>query len=110
LDEAAHVIREGLHPDLSLGAHRSNCAHQRAAHIVGLRTEDVFDAHPDAGLGVVAALGLIGHRFTALAFAVDMAPELLRMQFRLDFFGAVGGIPPNPCAGVATHQQVIHRL
>jgi hypothetical protein len=92
LDEAAHVIREVLHPDLSLGAHRSN------------------SAHPDAGLGVVAALGLIGQRFAPLALAMDVTFEHLRMLFSLDLIRTMGSIRPDPCAGVATHQQVIHGL
>lgn len=40
LAEAAHVVGEVLHPDLGLRPHHADRAHQRAAHVVGLRTED----------------------------------------------------------------------
>ena len=60
LAEPAHIVGEVPHPDLGLGSNQANGAHQGAAHIVGLRAEDVFDPNPHGGLGPVAALGLFG--------------------------------------------------
>ena len=76
LDEAAHVVGEVLHPDLRLGARDADRAHQRAAHVVGLRAEDMFDPDPRGGFGPVAFLRLLGQRLAALALAVDVALQL----------------------------------
>ena len=65
LAEAAHVVGEVFHPDLGLGPHQADRAHQGAAHVVGLRAEDVLYPDPHGGFGPVAALGLVGQRLAS---------------------------------------------
>ena len=81
-----------------------------AAHVVGLRPEDMFHPDPHGGLGPVAALGLLGQRLAPLALAVDVAFQFPGTQLRLHLFGAIGRIRPHARTGIALHQQVIHRL
>jgi len=45
MDETAHVVGQVLHPDLDLGPLHADHSHQRAAHVIGLRAEDMLDAH-----------------------------------------------------------------
>ena len=86
LTKSTHVVGKVLHPDLCFGPHQADGAHEGAAHVAGLRAEDVFDhclavhalactrrADPHGGFGPVAALGLFGQRLAPLALAVDMA-------------------------------------
>lgn len=55
MHKATHVVGEVLHPDLGLGANHADRAHQGAAHVVGLRAEDVLDPDPHRRFGPVAA-------------------------------------------------------
>ena len=44
LNVAAHVAGEVLKPDARPGANNPDTAHQRPAHVVALRAEDMLDA------------------------------------------------------------------
>ena len=110
LDEAAHGAGEVLHLDPGLGPHHADGPHQRAAHAVGLRAEDMLNPNPHGGFRPVAGLALFGQRLAALALAVDVAGQLGGLQLGLHLLGTIRRIRPHARAGVALHQQVIHRL
>ena len=58
----------------------------------------------------VAAFGLLGQRLAALALAVDVALQLHAAQLGFHLLGPIGRIGPDPRAGIAPRQQVVHRL
>lgn len=108
--QPSHVVGEVLHSDLGLRADQSDGAHQRPAHVVGLGAEDMLDPRAHDGFGPVAALALFGQWLAALALAMDAASQPSGAQLGLHLFGTVGRIGPDVRAGVALHEQVIHRL
>lgn len=65
LHQPPHVVGKVLHPDLGLRPHQADGADQRAAHVVGLRTEDMLDPDPDRRFGPVAGLALFAQRLAA---------------------------------------------
>ena len=96
LAEAAHIVGDVLHPDLGPGPHQADGAHQGAAHVVGLRTEDMLDANPPispaCGFGPVGSPGLFGQRLAALALAVDVAFQLPVAQLGRHLLGPASRI------------------
>jgi len=60
--------------------HVSSELHQCAAHVVGLRAEDVLDPDAHGGFGPVAALGQFGQRLAPLALAVYVASRNRNFQ------------------------------
>ncbi len=106
----AHVVGEVFHPDLGLRAHDADHAHQRADHVVGLRTEDMLDPGTYRRLGPVAGLALFGQRLAPLALAVDVALQPACAEPGFHLLGPIGRICPDACTGVALHQQMIHHL
>jgi len=65
------AVDEVFQPDLLLGPDQADRAHQRAAHVVGLRAKDMFGPDALVGFRPVAIFRLRGERFAALALAVD---------------------------------------
>lgn len=110
LAEAAHVVSQVLQPDLRFRPHHADRAHQCAAHVIGLCAEDMLDPRAHRGFGPVAAPGLFGQRLAALALAVDVALQLHAAQLGFHLLGPISGISPDPRAGIAPRQQVVHRL
>lgn len=74
--ERRHLRQPPVGTDPGWWSCRGGCAgRQRAAHGVGLCSEDVlnFNAHAHQGFRPVAALRLLGQRLARLALAVDVA-------------------------------------
>ena len=90
LDEAPHVKCEIFHPDLRAGLHHAYRVHQRAAHVVGLRAEDMFDPDPHGRFDPIAALGLFGERLAPFPLAVNVAGQLPVAQLRPHLLGPIG--------------------
>ncbi|MFT6913255.1 MAG: hypothetical protein ACJAQW_001865 [Paracoccaceae bacterium] len=69
----AHVVGEGIHPDLGpgLGPHEADGSHKCAAHVIGLRAKDMLDSDPHCGFGAVALPGLPGQQLAPLAMASE---------------------------------------
>ena len=55
-------------------------------------------------------MGIFGQRLTALAIAMNVADQPSGLQLRFDLGRPIGGVGPDPGAGVAPRQQLIHRL
>ena len=64
-----------FHPESGLGPHKADGARQSAAHVVGLRIEDVLNPDPHGGFCAVGSAGLVAHRLAPFSFAVDVACE-----------------------------------
>jgi hypothetical protein len=97
LAEAAHIVGEILHPDLGLGPHQPNRAYQGAAHVVGLRSKDVFASDLHGGFSAIAALGMIGQRLAPIALAATVAQVFGQIVKRA--LCVVGAVIPAPKSG-----------
>ena len=87
----AHVECEVVQPDSGPGPNCADPGGERAAHVVGLRTEDLFDANPHAGPGPVGrTFGLFSQPLAVLALAAKVAFQLAVARLDLDLHGPTG--------------------
>ena len=82
---SSHIVSQVLHPDLGLGPRQADAAHERAAHVVRLRAENMLDPDPHLGFCVVPLLGPFAQRLAALALSVNAAFQIPFLDLPLDF-------------------------
>jgi hypothetical protein len=111
LPETAHVVGEGIHPDLGpgpgLGPHEADGSHKCAAHVIGLRAKDMLDSDPHCGSGAVALPGLLAQR---LAMGGEFGWSASWLFAPLRSRPTDRRHPPDSGTGVFPRQQLIHRL
>ena len=126
MNQATHVVGEVLETYARPRPYKSDAANQQpapdpvsstgqalirgAAHVVGLRPEDMLDACPKARTTLVARLLPIMQRTVAIALAMNPTPQAPLPDLFLNVFRPIGAVRPHTACRVVRRKHLLKHL